>query len=129
MTDMDETAVEAVAFALWKNAAQRAAPNVAKYRTIAAFRDDVQDSDRAVWLQSARAAIAANPATARVAKLEEALRWALPLAERAVDDHRMERIRCGHSYITGTYKSGMTWVGIHQSEVDQIEFAREVLAS
>ena len=74
MIDMDETAVEAVAFALWKNAAQRAAPNVAKYRTIAAFRDDVQDSDRAVWLQSARAALAANPATARVAKLEEALR-------------------------------------------------------
>jgi len=52
------------------------------------------------------------------------LRWALPLAERAVDDQRLERIRYGHSDITGTYKNGVTWAGIHQSEVDDIERAR-----
>lgn len=61
-------------------------------------------------------------------ELLDALRWALPLAERAMDDHRMERIRCGHSDISGTYKNGVTWAGIHQSEVDQIEAARAAIA-
>lgn len=68
----------------------------------------------------------------RVKALEgvtEALKWALPLAERAVDDHRMERIRCGHSDIVGTYSNGQSWVGIHQSEVDQIEKARVAYAT
>ena len=69
MTDMDETAVEAVA------------------RAIKAAWDDQQQSEADAsngwfdyepgtweeWIPEARAAIAANPATARVAKLEEAL--------------------------------------------------------
>lgn len=55
--------------------------------------------------------------------LRDALAWALPLAEWAIDDHRLERLRCGHSDIHGTYKNGVTWAGIYQSEVDQIERA------
>lgn len=63
----------------------------------------------------------------QIAELVDALKWALPLAERAIDDHRMERLRCGHNDITGTYKNGQTWVGIYQSEVDQIEAVRAIL--
>jgi hypothetical protein len=33
----------------------------------------------------------------------------------------------GHSDIKGTYKSGTTWVGISQEEVDAIERARAAL--
>ena len=61
-------------------------------------------------------------------RLREALKWALPLAERAQDDHRMERIRCGHTDIVGQYKNGVSYVGIYQSEVDQIEEARAALS-
>ncbi len=60
-------------------------------------------------------------------ELVKALEWALPLAKIAMDAHRMERIKCGHKDISGTYKNGETWVGIWQNEVDQIEFAQEVL--
>ncbi len=60
-------------------------------------------------------------------ELVKALEWALPLAKIAMDAHRMERIKCGHMDISGTYKNGKSWVGIWQSEVDQIEFAEEVL--
>lgn len=58
----------------------------------------------------------------------DALRWALPLAERALDSHRLERCRAGHGDITGTFKNGEKWAGIYQSEVDQIETARSALA-
>lgn len=59
--------------------------------------------------------------------LREALKWALPLAERAVDNHRLERLRYGHDDISGTYRDGQTWEGIYQDEVDQIETARDAL--
>jgi hypothetical protein len=59
--------------------------------------------------------------------LYEALRWALPLAERTMDDHRLGRVKAGHSDIHGTYKNGVTWAGIYQSEVDEIESARAAL--
>ena len=65
---------------------------------------------------------------ADIVRLREALKWALPLAERAQDDHRMERIRCGHTDIVGQYKNGVSYVGIYQSEVDQIEEARAALS-
>src|SRR5689334_19049664 len=54
MTDM----VEKVAVALWLNDAQRAAPNVAKYRNAETFREQ-PDRDIAAWLGQARAAIEA----------------------------------------------------------------------
>lgn len=63
------------------------------------------------------------------AELLEALKWAMPLAVLGIEHGRMERIRCGHSDITGTYKSGETWVGIHQFEVDAIEKARAAIAN
>lgn len=62
--------------------------------------------------------VAASP------ELLAALQWALPLAEVAMDDHRVERIRLGHTDIKGTYKNGVTYSGIFQEEVDQIERAR-----
>ena len=62
------------------------------------------------------------------AELREVLEWAVPLAEIAMEAHRYERIKNGHNRdICGTYKSGVTWVGIYQNEVDQIERAREVM--
>ena len=57
-----------------------------------------------------------------------ALQWALPLAKIAMEAHRMDRLRCGHNDITGTYTGGDTWVGIYQSEIDEIEFAQSVIA-
>lgn len=59
--------------------------------------------------------------------LLEALAWALPLAKIAMEDHRMGRLRAGHD-MTGTYKSGETWVGIYQDEIDKIEYAEYSLA-
>lgn len=61
-------------------------------------------------------------------ELLEALQWALPLAKIAMDTHRMERIKCGHVDINGTYKNGETWVGIYQKEVDEIESAQAAIA-
>jgi hypothetical protein len=60
--------------------------------------------------------------------LREALRWALPLAETALNAVRLERIRCGHQDIRGKNKTGEI-IGLHQSEIDAAEFARAALAS
>lgn len=61
--------------------------------------------------------------------MKKALAWALPLAETAMENHRYERIKNGHNGdIKGTYKSGQTWVGIWQNEVDAIESARTALS-
>lgn len=57
----------------------------------------------------------------------KALEWALPLAEIAIESHCVGRLKTGPTDISGTYKSGMTYVGIYQSKVYQIENAREVL--
>ena len=56
-------------------------------------------------------------------ELLEALQWALPLAKIAMSQHQLERCQNGHTDITGTYKNGVTWAGIYQEEVDQIEKA------
>lgn len=34
--------------------------------------------------------------TQRIAELEKALRWALPLAQLALESSRLDRLRCGH---------------------------------
>lgn len=60
-------------------------------------------------------------------RLRKALKWALPLAERAMEDWRLARVKAGHSDIHGTYKNGITWAGIYQQEVDEIEDARAAL--
>lgn len=60
-------------------------------------------------------------------ELLKALQWALPLARLAMEAHRMDRLRCGHNDIVGKYKSGQTWAGIYQSEVDEIEFACDAI--
>ena len=77
----------------------------------------------------ARAALAALADAGYVImprEVVDVLAWATPLAELATESHRLERVRCGYNDIRGTYKNGQTWVGIYQSEVDQIEQAREV---
>jgi len=51
---------EELAFTLWKNEAQRAAPNVARSRDMPAFRDQ-SDETRDRWLNHADAIIAALP--------------------------------------------------------------------
>lgn len=58
----------------------------------------------------------------------KALQWALPLARIAMEDHRMKRVMAGHKDIFGTYKNGESWVGIYQSEIDEIEFAVAALS-
>jgi hypothetical protein len=50
--------VERVAVALWRNDAERAAPNVAKGRTLEAFAEQSEDT-RLAWIGAAKAAIAA----------------------------------------------------------------------
>jgi len=52
--------IEAVAVALWKNEAERAAPNVAKYRSAETFHEQPENGI-AAWMGQARAAIAAMP--------------------------------------------------------------------
>ena len=81
------------------------------------------------YFPNARAALAALADAGFVImprEVVDVLAWATPLAELATESHRLERVRCGHNDIRGTYKNGQTWVGIYQSEVDQIEQAREV---
>lgn len=60
--------------------------------------------------------------------LLESLQWALPLAEVAIESHRLERVRCGHTDITGIRKDGVTWAGIYQDEIDSIEKARTAIS-
>lgn len=61
--------------------------------------------------------------------LAEALRWlewARPKAVIALEDHRMARVKAGHN-MTGTYRSGTTYVGIYQDEVDEIEASADCI--
>ncbi|MBT1798801.1 hypothetical protein B9Q31_02240 [Enterobacter kobei] len=60
--------------------------------------------------------------------LLEALQWALPLAEVAIESHRQERVKCGHMDISGVRKDGVSWVGIYQDEIDSIERARAAIS-
>lgn len=60
-------------------------------------------------------------------ELLEALQWALPMAILAMEQHRMERVKNGHTDISGTHGNGESWVGIYQDEVDKIEFARAAI--
>jgi hypothetical protein len=64
---------------------------------------------------------------AESARLREALKWALPLAQLALETHRLERLRCGHSDIRGVYVNGTQCVGLWQDEIDRIEQARAAL--
>lgn len=66
---------------------------------------------------------------AQIERLRAALRWALPLATMALEDCRQQRVKLGHTDIIGTYRNGQAWVGIHQSEVDNLEAARAALAA
>lgn len=59
--------------------------------------------------------------------LREALKWAIPLAERCLEDHRSERLRCGHNDIRGTDAKGNVVIGLWQSEIDQRDAARTAL--
>ena len=86
-------------------------------------------ANKRIWRDTARAALTAIADAGYVImprEVVDVLAWATPLAELATESHRLERVRCGHNDIRGTYKNGQTWVGIYQSEVDQIEQAREV---
>lgn len=62
--------VERVAHALWLSEAERAAPNVARSRTLAAFRESLRDDERDKWLGSARAALSASGLEALQARVE-----------------------------------------------------------
>lgn len=61
---------------------------------------------------------ALSEAQARLVVVEGALKLAFPLAEIAMEDHRLKRLSHGHSDI-GTIK-----VGLWDSEVDDMEAAR-----
>lgn len=81
----------------------------------------------ASWLKKNEELQANARIVAAAPELLEVLKWALPLAEVALDTHRLLRVQCGHNDIQGTYKDGVTWAGIYQDEVDKIEYARELL--
>ena len=73
---------------------------------------------------------ALRPSTPRPdERLRKALEWALPLAESALEAHRLERIRCGHNDIRATDAKGNVVIGLWQVEIDQRDAAREALAS
>lgn len=57
----------------------------------------------------------------------DSLVWSLQLAEVALEDCRINRIRCGHLDIVSKYKDGRVCIGLYQDEVDKLESAREVL--
>lgn len=61
-------------------------------------------------------------------ELYETLKWAVPLALVAMEDHRIRRIQGGNMDIQGTYQNGVTMVGLYQDEVDQIEYANKLLS-
>lgn len=63
----------------------------------------------------------AEQAEAAVLALREALRWAMPLAKIALEDHRQMRLRAGH-------KVGTKQLGLHDSEVDEMERADQAVA-
>lgn len=62
-------------------------------------------------------------------ELAAKLKWDLPLANLAQEAHRCKRVDYGHIDITAVRRSGERWVGLHQSEVDEIESAEDALAA
>lgn len=63
-----------------------------------------------------------------VPELMKALAWALPLADLALEQCRMDRCKAGHSDITFKKHDGVMWVGLYQSEWDDRENANAALA-
>lgn len=57
-------------------------------------------------------------------ELLEALKWALPLAEMALEDHRQARIQAGHSDIG----AGSPHLGLWESEAKARDGARAAIA-
>lgn len=98
-----------------------------------------EDAERLFTEASVRQALAAKEAEITrlrslveeakrvVAAIYDPLSWAQRLAEIAMEDHRVNRVKFGHSNIIGTYRSGTTYVGISQAEVDQIEASRDAV--
>ena len=87
----------------------------------------LHERSKSNWRTLALAALTALADAGFVIMPREAtdvLAWAVPLAELAIERHRTERVLHGRNDIYGTYKNGETWIGIYQSEVDQIEQAR-----
>lgn len=116
--------------ARWNTRANVSHATAAKNAKIEALRAevDLRDSVIATHAEDTREyQKRISQAEARAERLAEALRWALPLASQGLEMCRLERLRCGHRDITGTYKNGETWVGIHQEEVDGMERARAAL--
>lgn len=62
-------------------------------------------------------------ANARVAVLVDALTWAVPLAERALEEHRVERLRFGHNDIG----AGTDHLGLWDNEAASRTAARAAL--
>lgn len=65
--------------------------------------------------------VRADMAAARVAALEEALRWAFPLAQRAMEDVATTRARAGHTGL-GTIRSSL-----YDDEVRKMDSIRALL--
>lgn len=53
----EERLIEEVAFRLWREEAERAAPKIARYRTLEAFRNETRLEDYRAWMRSAHAII------------------------------------------------------------------------
>jgi len=82
---------------------------------------DAQDDPEEISSQEIEDAIALHE------DMKSVVEWSVPLAIRTMEDRRLLRMSAGHMDIYGTYKDGTKYVGIYQSEVDQIEFANDVL--
>lgn len=65
-----------------------------------ALADGMMSAPQArVLIAAYLASLPPDPERALVKKAEVALGWALPLACLALEDHRVERLRCGHNDI------------------------------
>lgn len=75
--------------------------------------DAIEVVEKAIELANLRAA---------AEKMAEALRWSLPLADMALEAHRQERLRYGHSF-------GTKRVGLYDNEVEEQERHHAALAA
>ena len=121
MTDMDETAVEAVAWMY-----ERPWPDAMPAREVRDQQWSTLAGRYAGWTETPL--YAANPATARVAKLEETLRACLDFLDSAPLESGF--CMCGSSMESHSIHSGHSPVDDLAYHADSVaERARQVLAS
>lgn len=135
--DMDVNVVKSRGTGLWNVSGYILGKmGIATEAEAVAYAEDRLRSDADRRVRAAHKAISlyatpAQPDTGDVAALREALEWlewVRPKAVSAMEDHRCLRVKAGHD-MKGTYRSGTTYVGLYQSEVDEIEGSADFIVN